>query len=150
MKRVALTILSVLAIGGCFYQQPKSACNECPRLNEKTDCLEYLKSSKCFRVGGVGFAGAIAPEEIALRRLMRQDNAFELLKRLSDKGSSVGKLYALLGLRYVDRGIFNELAIDLRNRNDVVETQEGCIIFEASMCDLVESIEDGVFDMYME
>lgn len=150
LKRIILTTLSVIVINGCSYQRTESPCYDSMKLDENTDYLEYLKSSKCFRIGGVGAAAVTPSEEIALRRLMRQDNALESLTELFDEGSPPGKLYALLGLRYVDQMVFNELSIELRNRNDMVETQGGCIIFQASVCNILKSIEDGAFDIYME
>ena len=81
---------------------------------------------------------------------MRQDDSIKSLKRLFDEGTSAGKLYALLGLRYVDQATFIELSEDLRNRDDKIETQEGCIIFQATVCDLLKSIEDGTYDMEMQ
>ena len=58
-----------------------------------------VKSAPQFAIGGIGVAGVITPEELALRAIRDGPNAEEQLRKLLRDGTSAGQMYALFGLR---------------------------------------------------
>ena len=115
-----------------------------------TDPVSYLIKSECFRIGGVGFGAVTPPEEIALRNLMSHEDNSILLTELFNKAAITGKLYALLGLYYVDRQKFDQLASYLRYDSQMIDTQGGCIISRGYVKDVVNSIKSGHYDIDMQ
>ncbi len=153
MKQLILQIIVLFAVIGCNSAQnpPKmSGCNNHVSDAASTEPFKLLEKSPCFRLGGVGYAGVIAPEEIALRKIMKQDDASAALEELYSKGSPVGKLYALLGLRFVNKAKYEELMPQLKQNTDKVETQAGCIVFKKTVQEIVSSIEAGQYDYYIK
>jgi hypothetical protein len=164
MKRIILIILSASVINGCSSQQTNHQtqtnqwtnqqteflpCTIIALEEEKVNDLVYLKSSNCFRIGAIGVGATSAPEGIALQKVMEQDNAVDSLLDLFDNGSQTGKLYALLGLRFLNHTSFDEFATQLKNRSDsLIETAAGCSSYQTTVGDIIKSIEDGEYDSY--
>jgi hypothetical protein len=111
-----------------------------------TDPFELLVKSRCFRTNGAGYTGETAPEEIALCKLMKRENASDVLEELYIKGRTAGKLYALVGLHIADKAKFNKLAPELREDSSMVDTQGGCIVYIDKVQDIVEAIDGGLYD----
>ena len=87
MKQLILQIIVLFAVIGCNSAQnpPKmSGCNNHVSDAASTEPFKLLEKSPCFRLGGVGYAGVIAPEEIALRKIMKQDDASAALEELDN------------------------------------------------------------------
>jgi hypothetical protein len=163
MKRTILIILSASVINGCSSQQTNQQTQTNQWTNQRTEfpeCtiiineegkinhLEYLKSSYCFRIGTIGIGGS-APEGIALQKVMEQDNAVDSLLDLFENGSQTGKLYALLGLRFLNHTAFDEFATQLKNQSgNVVDTALGCTSYQTTVGDILKSIEEGEYDSY--
>jgi hypothetical protein len=108
--------------------------------------FRLLEKSQCFRLYPVGVAAAVPPEEIALCRLMKQDDASAVLEKLYLKTSSAGRLYALLGLRFVDRTKYEKLLPEMKNDLHEVDTQGGCIVYKEPVQMIIESMEAGNYD----
>jgi hypothetical protein len=113
---------------------------------DNVDSVKLLEKSQCFRVGHVGVAGVIPNEAIALHRIMKRDDASAALEELYSKGSPAGKLYALLGLRFVNKAKYEELMPQLKQNTDKVETQAGCIVYTETVQAIISSMEAGNYD----
>lgn len=123
----------------------KSGCDNFDDANSM-EPFKLLEKSQCFRIGGVGYAGKIPPEEIALCKIMKKDNASAVLEDLYSKGSSVGKLYALLGLRFINWAKYEELMPQLRQNTCKIDSQSGCIIFEETVQKIIRLMIAGNYD----
>jgi hypothetical protein len=152
MKHLILQIIILFLVIGCNSAQNPPEMSGCAHYDnaEFKEPVKLLEKSPCFRVGPVGYAGVIAPEEIALRKIMKREDASAALEELYSKGSSAGKLYALLGLRFVNKAKYDELLPQLRQNTDKVATQAGCIVFEKTVQVIVSSIEAGEYDLAIE
>jgi hypothetical protein len=148
MKRMILQIIVIVAVTGCESAQnpPRiSGCNHFDNV-DSMEPIKLLEKSQCFRIGGVGWAGVTPPEESALRRIMKQDDASATLEELYSKGSPAGKLYALLGLRFINKARYEELMPQLKQSTDKINTQSGCIIFDETVQAIISSMEAGNYD----
>lgn len=152
MRYLILQTVALMAITGCGSvqnSQEKSGYGHWDNL-DSIESFELLEKSQCFRVGGIGVAGVTPPEEIALRRIMKQGNASTVLESLYSRGSSAGKLYAMLGLRFVNRAKYEELVPKLQQNTYKVDTQAGCIISEEKVQVVIKSMEAGNYDIAIQ
>ena len=148
MRFIILLIVPFLIIGcdsGCT--PPDTSSQEDPSLAPPFD---VLKNSNCFRIGGVGYAGQIPPEHIALVKLMEMTDSSQQLENLFSKGSTTGRLYALLGLYYVDHNKYEKLLPKLNNLSQEVETMAGCLVFKQKVADIIKQIENGDYDLLLK
>ena len=138
-----LSMLILCTTVGCYpaEKSPRPYVRHIP-----DDSFKVLVEAKCFRTGGIGPGGVTSDEEFSLRRIMVKDDASVTLDRLFTEGTPVGKLYALLGLRFVNRARYNELVPQMRQDTRSVDEQGGCIISETTVKDIVASIEKGEHD----
>jgi hypothetical protein len=149
MKRMILQIIVLVAVIGC------EASQNSPKMSgyghfDNVDSVKLLEKSQCFRVDPAGVAGVIPNEMIALQRIMKRDDASAVLEELYSKGSPAGKLYALLGLRFVNKARYEELIPQLKQNTDKINTQSGCIIFDQTIKAIIGSMEAGNYDYYVQ
>ncbi len=91
------------------------------------NAYETLLHPKYFALGPVTNAGVISQGEIALDHLLIDSRAAELFKLILEHGSYEGKLYALVGLRAVDRRAYLQAVSQFRDDQTPVETMSGCM-----------------------
>lgn len=139
-----------LWLAGCGSMGLQSECSWREPCPESVDPVEYLKVSGCFRIGAVGVGGRTPPEETALHRLIAQPDATDCLRRLYHEGTRAGRLYALVGLYYIDREEYRRLASGAGAGWATVDTQAGCICRREAVRHIVGSIEAGEFDSLMQ
>jgi hypothetical protein len=97
------------------------------------DCVPYrganydvLYSATLFTGGTTGLFGESTPDEVfALRCMTQEKDAVQRLRTLADKGSPAGQLYALAGLRALDRKEFNCLVPRYESSTETVLTMMG-------------------------
>jgi len=144
--------LFILAAAGCGpgRNQPAAAGFGQWDGAEYASAYKLLAESTVFRLGGIGFAGSMAPEQVALCRIIKQDNASEILESLYSNGTLPGKLYSLLGFRFVDRARFEELSPKLKKNTDKIEAQAGCVFFKQTVRSVVEMMGSGDYDGHIE
>ena len=150
-KYLIILYIILLIITGCDSSEgpiPSSGCHDWPD-PDTTDPFKILVESKCFRLGPVGFAAVTPPEKIALLRLIERKDASAVLEQLYTKGKTAGKLYALIGLRIVDKYKYNELVPQLRDDASMVDTMGGCIILTEPVQQIVEAIDEGLYEQLL-
>ena len=151
MRYLILLLIILCIITGCNSktESKRLQANGCLRWDDPdwTDPFDLLVKSQCFRLGPVGYTGEIAPEEIALRRIMKRDAAPFALEKLYAKGYTAGKLYALVGLHVVNKPKFRELAFELKKTPSLVDSQAGCIMgIQLEVGSVIDDIEAGNYD----
>ena len=151
IARIILLLITALGLTGCDPVKRWAEPN-CDRWDnaDTVNPFELLKISGCFRIGGVGVAAATPPEQIALGRLMEQKDASVTLEKLFSEGSPASQLYALLGLRFIDRAKYEELVTKVKQNTLEIETQGGCIISHETVQQIIKSIEAGNFDIHIQ
>jgi hypothetical protein len=121
-------------------------CAAVMRANSETT----LRSVDSFAIGGVGAAGTMSAGERALRQILNERDALSRLEGMIPNATPAGKLYALLGLRKLDRAAYAR-ALEMCQRTDTkVETARGCIISHESFRDLAKEIDRGQYDASLE
>ena len=153
MRFMALLIVPFLIIGcysGCAKWENPSW--EKPSWEDSSSAppFDVLKNSNCFRIGGVGIGGLTPPEHIALVKLMDMTDSSQQLENLFYKGSLTGRLYALLGLYYIDQSKYEKLSPRLKNVSYEVVFQAGCLFGSKKVSEIVEEIENGNFDVFLK
>jgi len=107
---------------------------------------QHLCSVKKFAFGGVGFAGITSDGEFAFRAVMLSPKAAELFRDGCVQATDEGKLYALCGLRQIDKEAYDHYVTTFRLRTNYVRTQSGCVMRDKPMSMVVGEIVDGNYD----
>jgi len=101
-------------------------------------------------MGGVGYAGTMSAGERALRQILKERDPVSRLEGVIPNATPAGQLYALLGLRKLDRAAYAR-ALEMCRRTDTkVETAHGCMIGQESFKDLAKEIDRGQYDPTLE
>ena len=109
-----------------------------------------LRETTTFALGGVGFAGIMSEGERTLREILKEADAATRLESVLPNASAAGQLYALLGLRLRDRAAYQRALEKYRANDANVQTMRGCIMQRESFRKLVEQIERGDYDSFLE
>jgi len=142
------------------------------RLSERgREAYSRLQTAIIFRIGPVGFAAQTSSEELALQELMSEGEAIGALKSLCRNATTVGSLYALLGLSSRDVNAFREQVQLYRSRSDEdrrrtedlekrsqrfpglvtptgeVPVQNGCIVMQEQIEAILNLIEQGGYHL---
>ena len=105
---------------------------------------ENVQTASQFSVGGVGYAGTIAPEETSLRNLLKKKSTAEAdCRRLVADATSAGKLYGLLGLKLLNSASYSAAAEPFRESRTTVTTTAGCMQYPQAMSAVVKEIDKG-------
>jgi len=122
-------------------------------MSKPSAAYELLRRAEYFRLGGVSIAGTTPDEQIALYDVLADYDARDLLLSLLEEkeGSTEGKLYALLGLRVLDRALFEDRVARLRfAEGSMVTTQGGCIIETKMASAVLAALQEGQYDRWLE
>jgi hypothetical protein len=169
MKRFLTFIVINVALFGAPVGSAQTAEFNPEILSAKAR-IAYSKLAKAciFRVGGVGYGGQTAKEELALYDLLEDAHALDALKSLVKTGSYEGGLYGLLGLSIRDHGEFNLAVETYKARRErpqrqetglceffavtdkTVTTQSGCIIDLEQRDKIVTAIQSGRYDRKLD
>lgn len=87
----------------------------------------------------------ISEGEITYRELLSYPSAAVDLERVFAEGNLQAKAYALVGLRQMNPNRFEELTVSLQTSTTLVQTEEGCVVDEVPMWELVNEIRAGLF-----
>ena len=114
-----------------------------PRLlAENREAFLVVGNAEAFGRGGLGDPPAV----VALRTLATDPMFADALKEVLRRGGMGGQLYSLCGLYYVDHPTFAFPLPWFRQLvNVMVETNQGCIIEQRSVADIVGNIENGEY-----
>ncbi|AZZ92907.1 hypothetical protein EUZ85_20115 [Hahella sp. KA22] len=113
---------------------------------------ETLKNTECFTDSHTGFAGTVPDHVEAYRCLLSQVDAQEQLIKLQLEGSKPAQLYAMIALRELVPGYYQQKAEQYLSDNANIETMEGCIGGNAAVSVLFKQIDSGerVLKQYIE
>lgn len=117
---------------------------------ERAGSNEALRQTPTFALGGVGYAGIMSEGERTLREILKESDAARRLKSVLPDASPAGQLYALLGLRLRDRSAYQRALEKYRAKDAKVQTMRGCIMQREPFRKLVEQIERGDYDSFLE
>jgi hypothetical protein len=108
--------------------------------------LDRLIVVRQFALGGVGIAGTTSEGEKAYRIVLACTNAPVLFQSVLARGSNEAKLYALAGLRHLERKSFDAAAKALLAANPEVRTMSGCMVDHEKAEAVVKRIASGFYD----
>ena len=107
----------------------------------ETSAYSTVMSARQFAIGGIGVAGVISKEELALRAIQDGPRAEEQLRKLLREGTPAGQMYALFGLRQIDAADYAALAEPYRRNSKSVGRISGCNVYTESMSEVVRWID---------
>lgn len=132
MVRVAVFLCLLVCVGGQALAQ-EVAPGEAQRASaggEVTpqEALQTLLTAEVFEDVRVGYAGQLSTNVRALRVLYASPEAKTLLVKLGQEGSTVGQLYAAIGLHDLDKAAAAQVRQVLRGKSEQhVLSQMGCL-----------------------
>jgi hypothetical protein len=115
--------------------------------DKETENYKYFKillNAKTFSGGGTGEAGTPTEETIAFKHIFFSKNAHEEFKKILEKGSIAGKLYALSGLYFYDYREYKKTVEKYLNVDDVVTIFSGCMIAQLKIKELMKTKGENV------
>jgi hypothetical protein len=104
-----------------------------PGASGKENAYETVKAADHFAIGGVGVAGAITPQELAMREVRDGPQAETLLRKLLREATPPGQMYALFALRQLGPADYEALSAPYRQSSTAIPTISGCIIHTQPM-----------------
>ena len=122
---------------------------QAPLPGDTQKAYKALLSTKEFAMGGVGFAGRITESEKALWVLVQQKDT----KRLTDlsKGTNpAARLYAVLGLHYLQHSGYKKQVIPLPQSKDTVGTFSGCMSSFERISAVADRFDNGDYDKLLQ
>ena len=105
------------------------------------NAYETLLKPVFFALGPVGSGGDTSQGEIALDHLLIDPRGAELFKLILEHGSREGKLYALVGLRVLDRSAYLQAVSRFRDDQTPVVTMSGGMRGPFPMADVIRQLE---------
>lgn len=146
-----LLVTAILAISslGIFAQDTANKCIDDKNIYlslSETGQAAYdgLRDARIFEAGPVGFRGRMSQQIKNLGLLMQERERVAALNTILEKGTSAGKLYALSGLYFADRGSFEIGRMNLRDSEETVQVLNGCIMMDLPLGKIVEADEANV------
>jgi len=107
----------------------------------KETAYETVKAADHFAIGGVGVAGTVTREELAMRAIRDGPQAETLLRQLLREATPPGQMYALFALRQLGPADYETLSEPYRQNSTAVPTISGCIIHTQPMSEAVHWID---------
>lgn len=96
-----------------------------------------LLHATTFRDSEVGEAGTTPPEVRAFRILLADPDAAARFRRIAAGGTVAGRLYAACAFFFLDVPVFDAEVARLRAARGHVERQQGCIVTQESVVEVV-------------
>jgi hypothetical protein len=100
-----------------------------------------VKSASHFAIGGVGVAGIVSQEELAMRQIRDGPQAEAQLRQLLREATPAGQMYALFALRQLDLADYATLSATYRQSSTPVPTISGCNIHTQPISQAVNWID---------
>jgi hypothetical protein len=108
---------------------------------------DVVKKASIFCIGPFGLAGTTSPPEKALREIVKQEGAKQVLIRLLDEATPEGQMYALVGLKAVDPAKFKSRLKLYAEKSTQMKTAKGCIVSQQPISEVVKAIAAGRYDL---
>jgi hypothetical protein len=127
-------------------------CSIAPAQEALSTAVKNLTNIGVFAFGGVGFVGKISEGEIDFRVIRSQPTAVALssFETIYATGDPAAKVYALAGIRQLDRERFKEIVLSLDGSQEKVFTMEGCIMERRRLVDVAKAIDVGSYDDWLK
>jgi hypothetical protein len=109
--------------------------------------LDRLANIDRFAFGGIGYAGVTSDGEKDYKLILSRPTALRDFERLYSSGNLQAKCYALVGIRRLAPGRFEELSKSLLASKQSVLTQSGCIVSSEAFGAIVNHIQAGLYDL---
>jgi len=100
-----------------------------------------VKAASHFAIGGVGVAGIVSQEELAMRQIRDGPQAETQLRQLLREATPAGQMYALFALRQLELADYATLSATYRQSSTPVPTISGCNIHTQPMSQAVNWID---------
>lgn len=128
------------------------SCSIAPAQDTLSVTIKNLSKTGVFAFGGVGFIGKISQGEIDFRVIQSQPPAVALasFETVYSTGDSAAQIYALAGIRQLDRDRFNEILQSLDGSQEMVFTMQGCIMERHRLVDIAKAIDTGSYDDWLK
>jgi hypothetical protein len=128
------------------------SCSVAPAQDTLSATAKSLTKTGVFAFGGVGFIGKISQGEIDFRVIQSQPAAVALasFETIYATGDPAAKVYALAGIRQLDRQHFKEILRSLDGSEEMVFTMEGCIMERRRLVDVTKAIDAGNYDDWLK
>jgi hypothetical protein len=102
-------------------------------------------------LGPVGMYGAISGGEMALRRILKKDDALKYMMEVYNSGTPAAKVYALAYFHHSAPELFQICWNDIVGKyNPVVKSVSGCFLMEGSLLEHMLRIREGEYYPYVE
>jgi hypothetical protein len=127
-------------------------CGVAPAQDTLSVTVKSLSKTGVFAFGGVGFIGKISQGEIDFRVIQSQPPAVALasFESVYSTGDPAAQIYALAGIRQLDRERFKEILQSLDGSQEMVFTMQGCIMERHRLVDIVKAIDTGSYDDWLK
>jgi hypothetical protein len=127
-------------------------CSIAPAQDTLSATVKSLSKTGVFAFGGVGFIGKISQGEIDFRAIQSQPAAVALasFETVYSTGDAPAQIYALAGIRQLDRERFKEILLSLGGSQEEVFTMEGCIMERRRLVDVAKAIDAGSYDDWLK
>jgi hypothetical protein len=110
--------------------------------------LVSLAKVDIFAFGGVGYAGVISQGEKDYRVIMSRPSALADFEKLLAVANAQGRLYALVGIRILNKDRFKQLFQSLNSATDEVTTEKGCIVDRQPFGIVLKQIDHDEYAKY--
>jgi hypothetical protein len=137
--RTGLMLLGVLAMycGNLIAAETAKA---------KDDPVDLIRKANLFGIGPVGYAGTISAPERALDQIVKQENSRQVLMQLFGEATLEGQMYALVGLKQVDKSEFESRVKGFKGNSAELRTITGCIVSSHPASEITRAIAAGRYD----
>jgi hypothetical protein len=114
--------------------------------------VKSLAKTGLFAFGGVGFIGKVSQGEIDFRAIQSQPAAVALasFETVYATGDTAAQIYALAGIRQLDKVRFKELYRTFDRSGETVLVAEGCIFERRRVGEIVKAIDAGSYDDWLK
>jgi hypothetical protein len=137
-------ITKYIAFAIVFLAIASLAPAETPEFRETQQPLsdyETVRRSMQFSLGPVGFGAVTAPVETAFRRMLHSPTATADFRKLISAGTTVGQLYALLGLKLLNDPTYATVAQRYKLSHSRVAYAGGCVISSMAVAEIAKHID---------
>ena len=146
-RKVSMKKLVIIRAGmlGCLFLlfSVSSFANDV-KLDAAGEKAYYtIKTVAYFGTGGIGRGGTISPGQLALRVLVRQDRAEDVLVSLLKEAVPAGKMYALVGLKQYYPSVFTKAVAKFKDIKTKLRSRSGCIVEDKTVAAIVAEIKKG-------
>lgn len=128
------------------------SCTVAPAQDTLSATVKSLAKTGMFAFGGVGFIGKISQGEIDFRAIQSQPAAVALasFETVYATGDAAAQIYALAGIRQVDKTRFKEILQSLDGSQEMVFTMQGCIMERHRLLEIAKAIDAGSYDSLLK